>query len=121
MDNVLHLESSVTNVAKEITSHNLSICPSEETSKYPNDSGDNEDDLLVDTISNNQPKNVWEVTLTVNSLVLSFKIETGAQCNVISKTAYNFVSKSSLTKSNAKLVAFGGHKKFSFTKSNSFM
>ena len=36
-------------------------------------------------------------------------MDTGAQCNVISKQKYNQVSKVPSHQSNARLVAFGGH------------
>ena len=48
--------------------------------------------------------------LAINRHTLLFKIDTGAQCNVLSKALLNAVSKAPLTKSNAKLFAFGGHR-----------
>ena len=45
-----------------------------------------------------------------NSQHVTFKIDTGAQCNVMSSETHNYVSQQPLTKSNAKLVAFGGHR-----------
>ena len=41
---------------------------------------------------------------------LQFKIDTGAQCNVMSKQKYLTLSQSPLQKSKDKLTAFGGHK-----------
>ena len=61
-----------------------------------NDSSDNKDDWWTQSAIINQ-KGLASNT-NINRRVLSFKIDTGAQCNVISKTAYNFISKSSLTK-----------------------
>ena len=54
--------------------------------------------------------------LAVNRCKLSFKIDTGAQCNVISKTMFDIVSKAPLVKSNARLVAFRGHRIVPFGK-----
>ena len=41
---------------------------------------------------------------------MKFKIDTGAQCNVIPKQRYLQVSKAPLQKSTANLMAFGGSK-----------
>ena len=41
---------------------------------------------------------------------MSFKIDTGAQCNVMLSKTYNNVSQQPLRKSSTKLVAFGGHR-----------
>ena len=51
----------------------------------------------------------WSTTVTINSQNVRFKLDTGAQCNVMSLKTYNRVSKQTLTKSKARLVAFGGH------------
>ena len=51
----------------------------------------------------------WEVDIRMNEQRVTFKIDTGAQCNVISKETYDKVSRQPLTKSRAKLTAFGGH------------
>ena len=47
----------------------------------------------------------WKVSILVNQQRTSFKIDTGAQCNVISKSRLSSVP---LQKSHARLVAFGG-------------
>ena len=72
-----------------------------------NDSYD-DDVFVVDRIHGDQSKQDWHVKLAINRHTLLFKIDTGAQCNVLSKPMFNAVSKAPLTKSNAKLVAFGG-------------
>ena len=41
---------------------------------------------------------------------MSFKLDTGAECNVISKEVYNSVSKQPPQRMRTKLIAFGGHK-----------
>jgi len=52
----------------------------------------------------------WKVTILVNDQKTCFKIDTGAQCNVISKQKYLqlILSSMPLQKSHARLVAFGG-------------
>ena len=80
------------------------------------DDSNNDNDLFVDTICGNKNKKDWQVQLAVNRRKLSFKIDTGAQCNVISKTMFDIVSKAPLVKSNARLVAFGGHRIVPFGK-----
>ena len=50
----------------------------------------------------------WKVSILVNRQRTSFKIDTGAQCNVISKSRYHQLSSLPLHKSDARLVAFGG-------------
>ena len=80
------------------------------------DDSDNDNDLLVDTICGDKNKKDWQVQLAVNRCKLSFKIDTGAQCNVISKTMFDIVSKAPLVKSNARLVTFGGQRIVPFGK-----
>ena len=49
----------------------------------------------------------WRTTLT---LKIVFKLGTGAECNVISRKAYDSISKRPPQKSRTKLIAFGGHR-----------
>ena len=44
----------------------------------------------------------------MNDQKISFKLDTGAQCNVISRQKYHQLSSTPLQKSHARLVAFGG-------------
>ena len=74
-----------------------------------NDSND-DDDFIVDAIHRDKSKQDWHVKLAINRHTLLFKIDTGAQCNVLSKAMFNAVSKAPLTKSNAKLVVLRGHR-----------
>ena len=71
---------------------------------------DYDNELFVDVICGDKYRNDWQVQLVVSKQKLSFKIDTGAQCNVISKATLGIVSKAPLVKSNARLVAFGGHR-----------
>ena len=68
-----------------------------------------EDEMIVATIEGTTRKD-WDATIIINSQHVTFKIDTGAQCNVMSSETYNYVSQQPLMKSNAKLVAFGGHR-----------
>ena len=102
--------------------HFAKVCRSAMQKKRQNvqtiddDDSDNDNDLFVDTICGDKNKKDWQVQLAVNRRKLSFKIDTGAQCNVISKTMFDIVSKAPLVKSNARLVAFGGHRIVPFGK-----
>ena len=79
------------------------------------DEGSSDEDtanLYVCTISNSKAKQdeEWRATLILNDRRVVFKLDTGAECNVISKEVYDSVSKQPLQKTRTKLVAFGGHK-----------
>jgi len=67
-------------------------------------------DMFIGGIQRNQNAKAWQITLTLNNQRLKFKIDTGAQCNVIAKHKYSQLSKVPLQKSTANLMAFGGHK-----------
>lgn len=66
--------------------------------------------LFIGGIQRNQKVKDWKVTIALNNQKIVFKIDTGAQCNVISKCRYHQVCKQSLQKSTGNLVAFGDHK-----------
>jgi hypothetical protein len=75
------------------------------------DNPSEDEDMFVATVQHEKsgPRD-WHAILKINEKTVSFKIDTGAQCNVISKKTYNLISKMPLQKSHAKLVAFGGYK-----------
>ena len=62
--------------------------------------------MIQCTTTTNKPD--WKVSILVNHQRTSFKIDTGAQCNVISKSRYHQLSSMPLQQSGARLVAFGG-------------
>ena len=72
---------------------------------------DPSDDLFIGmvqcTTTNTQD---WKVSILVNHQRTSFKIDTGAQCNVISKSRYHQLSSLPLQQPHARLVAFGGER-----------
>ena len=67
--------------------------------------------LFIDMVkcSTNESSD-WKVTLLVNDQKTCFKIDTGAQCNVISRHTYHRLGSLPLQKSHARLVAFGGQR-----------
>ena len=50
----------------------------------------------------------WKKTILLNKWQTTFKLDTGAQCNVISKHKYDQISTKALLPSHPRLVAFGG-------------
>ena len=73
-------------------------------------SSDEDDGMYIAMVNDNTETEEWEVSIRLNEQMVTFKIDTGAQCNVISKETYDRVSKRPLMKSRAKLTAFGGHR-----------
>ena len=68
------------------------------------------DDLFIGTLGQTHKVKDWSVTILMNHQRTTFKIDTGAQCNVIPQWLYHQVCKDPLQPSSASLVAFGGHK-----------
>ena len=60
----------------------------------------------------------WRTTLIINNKSMLFKLDTGAECNVISKKVYDSVSKNPPRKTKTKLVAFEGHRLNPYGKAN---
>ena len=53
----------------------------------------------------------WTATLNVNGVSVPFNLDTGSQCNVISKETYNeLCSDQLLDKSTSRLITYSGHK-----------
>ena len=96
--------------------HFAKACQSRTVTKYQkkvhsmtHDNSDTSDDLLIDMVQCSTTKSPdWKVTLLINHQKIYFKIDTGAQCNVISRQKYQELSSMSLQKSHARPVAFGG-------------
>ena len=75
------------------------------------DSSDEEEsDMYVAVIENDTQAKDWTASMSLNGCHITFKLDTGAQCNVISKNTYDQISSRPLLKSKTKLVTFGGHK-----------
>ena len=71
-----------------------------------------EDDLKIYAVtSKHSPEKDWNINVKVeDDKTIKFKIDTGAQCNIMSLETYNSISSQPLKRSGAKLVSFGGHK-----------
>ena len=69
-----------------------------------------DEDMFIGALQKGQSDKEWQVTISINGQKAKFKVDTGAQCNAISKQKYLAVSQTLLQKSKAKLTAFGGHK-----------
>ena len=61
--------------------------------------------MIIDTITDETPKQDWKTTVKLNDQDVTFTIDTGAQCNVLSKEIYELVCQQPLKKSQAKLDA----------------
>ena len=62
-----------------------------------------EEELLITATENEAHRKDWSATLTINDHSVAFKIDTGAQCNVISYSTYSRISRQPLMKSHTKL------------------
>lgn len=75
------------------------------------ESTDEDDDMFIAVVHDNRPGTKdWQASFKINGRQVSFKIDTGAQCNVISRKIYNQVGTEPLQRSQTRLVTFGGHK-----------
>lgn len=68
-----------------------------------------EDDMLIAAIEGKNKKD-WNVTVKINSHNTRFKIDTGAQCNVMLSKTYQQLSQQPLHSSKSRLVTFRGHR-----------
>jgi len=67
-------------------------------------------DIFIGVIHQSQNQREWQITLLLKNQWMKFKIDIGAQSNVISKQKFFQVFKVPLQKFTANLVAFGGHR-----------
>jgi len=58
--------------------------------------------------TSNSKASDWKVGIVINDQTVIFKMDTGAQCNVISKQTYDYLCAKPLHSSSTKLVSFGG-------------
>ena len=73
-------------------------------------SDEDESGMFVAVIEKDMDTKDWKATVKLNGQPTTLKLDTGAQCNVISKRSYDLISRRPLLKSKTKLVTFGGHK-----------
>ncbi|KAK3103001.1 hypothetical protein FSP39_015684 [Pinctada imbricata] len=74
------------------------------------DSSSNDDELNVGAVSTQKSKSGWTVNLTLEQSSVKFKIDTGAQCNIIPKHICNKIGIKRPQRSKAKLVSYTGHR-----------
>jgi len=65
----------------------------------------------MNTVSTMESENKkWTQEFRINNCILTFKLDTGAECNVLSYKDFEKTSKTtSLKKSNCSLVTYSGH------------
>ena len=67
----------------------------------------------------NQTKNDdFKIEVEINENLVQLKLDTGAQCNVISKHLYKSMGGRQLYKSRVKLISYSGHKLQPMGKTN---
>ena len=76
------------------------------------DGNSDDDSPFIYTINRNNRKDEkdWHVTIKVEHGHPTLKIDTGAQCNVMSIETYQQVTSQPLQKSHTRLITFSGHK-----------
>ena len=99
--------------------HFAKVCRTRSVTKYhkkvhsvvQHDNSDSSEEFFIDMVkcSTNNSSD-WKVTILVNGQKTSFKIDTGAQCNVISIQTCRQLGSLPLQRSHARLVAFGGQR-----------
>ena len=68
------------------------------------------DDFFIGAINAQDENKEWTTSLKIDNKNVKFKIDTGAERNVISKKTYEELTKTRLEKSRVQLGAFGGQK-----------
>ena len=68
--------------------------------------------FFIGAIDNGESKfsKEWNVELKVEDLEVKFKVDTGAQCNVMPLDIYQRISNKKPAKSSAKLMSYSGHR-----------
>ena len=74
-----------------------------------------EDDFMMDELTTPVPSKEWNIHLNIDRRRVKFKVDTGAQCNVISEELFNTLegnqgNKTMLKSSKVTLTSFSGHK-----------
>ncbi|KAJ8020172.1 hypothetical protein HOLleu_39693 [Holothuria leucospilota] len=55
------------------------------------------------------PADNWHIDLPINDTLVKLKLDTGADCNILSKSIYNALSEERLKHSKTKLVSYTRH------------
>lgn len=75
--------------------------------------------MVIDVIKGENRHN-WNNTVGINKYPIQFKIDTSAQCNVMSLQTYHQLNQRPLEKSRARLVAFEGNRLRAIEKTSRF-
>ena len=70
---------------------------------------------MMDELTTSVPSKEWNIHLNIDRRRVKFKVDTGAQCNVISEELFNTLegnqgNKTMLKSSKVTLTSFSGHK-----------
>ena len=68
------------------------------------DEAASDEDMFIGALKKSHNNKEWQITISLNAQKTKFKIDTGAQCNVISKQKYLATSQTLLQKSKSKLT-----------------
>ena len=83
------------------------------------DGASDEQAFFIVALSDNKcTENEWYINLTVKEKYVSFKIDTGAQCNVILESICKEVGIVCGSKKGSRLVSYSGHEIKTLGKSN---
>ena len=67
------------------------------------------EEFFIDTVSTGDEED-WKVTVGINEKKVTLKIDTGAQCNSMSKKLYDKISQKAPNKSKVRIISYSGHK-----------
>ena len=74
-------------------------------------STDESEEMFIGAINNEGKASQWNANITINGKITSFKIDTGAQCNVISQKLFDEIRRSEIiVKSRSRLFAYNNEK-----------
>ena len=71
---------------------------------------DSDTDIFLDSVETDQNAGDWKVNVKICKKTVSMKLDTGAQCNVLTLHIYNQISDRPLKPSKSRLVSYSGHK-----------
>ena len=74
------------------------------------DPDDPEYDFYVGTIQEDNQCRDWSVEMNISGHIVMFKLDSGAQCNVLLLHVYKSLSQAKLEKSMARLTSYTGHR-----------